>query len=296
VEALIPAFLGRSEAFRGDLEKRFSQRCDKDGIAGAIRKETRFLSDADKRETQQALRRLVDTGTLDRYDELVLTDFPKRHAIADAERFRDLFGGYDLTCRVPGVDAEVKAAVGQAVREALLIAQRARAKLLNDRGRDTGSLQRKDLRAAFQDIFLDGLKSDTPPAKRAKAFAILLRNLTVTRNKLLWGQVEFTCRKRDPNCGGSTFAYTRPGQNKIFLCSKAVTGFGEFNKREDELVNMVLHEAAHTVGVVDHDGNEVYVHEVVEWQRLPLFDERLASGRLSMADGISQFAIAAARK
>lgn len=296
VEALIPAFLGRSKAFRGDLEKRFAERCDKDGIASAIRNETRFLSDADKRETQKALRRLVDTGTLDRYDELVLTDFPKRHATADAGRFRDLFGGYDLTCRVPGVDAEVEAAVGQAVREALLIAQRAREKLSSDRGRETGKLQRKDLREAFRDIFLDGLKSDTPPAKLAKAFALLLRNLTATRNKLLWGQLEFTCRNRDPNCGGNTFAYTRPGQSKIFLCSQAVTSFGEFDKRKDELVNMVLHEAAHTVGVVDHDGNEEYVHKVVEWQSLPLFSDRLTSGRLSMADGTSQFAIAAARK
>jgi hypothetical protein len=194
------------------------------------------------------------------------------------------------------VDAEVEAAVGQAVREALLIAQRAREKLSSDRGRETGKLQRKDLREAFRDIFLDGLKSDTPPAKLAKAFALLLRNLTATRNKLLWGQLEFTCRNRDPNCGGNTFAYTRPGQSKIFLCSQAVTSFGEFDKRKDELVNMVLHEAAHTVGVVDHDGNEEYVHKVVEWQSLPLFSDRLTSGRLSMADGTSQFAIAAARK
>lgn len=296
VEALIPAFLGRSKAFRGDLEKRFAERCDKDGIASAIRNETRFLSDADKRETQKTLRRLVDTGTLDRYDELVLTDFPKGHTTADAERFRDLFGGYDLTCRVPGVDAEVKAAVGQAAREALLIAQRAREKLSSDRGRETGNLQRKDLRKAFQDVFLDGLKSDTPPAKLAKAFAILLRNLTATRNKLLWGQLEFNCRNRDPGCGGSTFAHTRPGQSKIFLCSQAVTAFGVFDKRKDELVNMVPHEAAHIVGVVDHDGNEEYVHKVVEWQSLPLFAERSTSGRLSMADGTSQFAIAAARK
>jgi hypothetical protein len=44
------------------------------------------------------------------------------------------------------------------------------------------------------------------------------------------------------------------------------------------------------------DGNEVYVHKVVEWQRLHLFDERPTSGRLAMADGTSRFAIAAARE
>jgi hypothetical protein len=302
VEVLIPAFLGRSKAFRNDLKKRFSGQCKRDGIASAIRKETRFLSGADKRETQEALFKLIDTGTLDRYDELVLSDFPKGHATADAERFRSMFAGYRLTCVGAGINAEV----GQAVSEALLTEQRAREKMLSDRGRDTGTLQRKEVRKAFEEIFLAGLKSGVPPAKKAKALAILLRNLTATRNKILWGQLEFACRRRDPHCGGNTFAHTRSGQNKIFLCSKAVTSFGQIDKRKDQLVNMVLHEAAHTVGVVPHGADEFYVDDVVEWQSLPLFDERkpagkkpaarFRSGRLSMADGTSRFSIRTAEE